>query len=265
MNKKIDLLYIILLTGLCWSLLIVGHELLGHGGAVLIVGGTPISVDAMYFDQDISGVTFWQEKFVRANGSFINIIFAIIAAFWISRLRNKSTWLGYLLWLIIMMNCFQAGNYIAFGKFISPGMDWAMILNDLEPALLWGILEMCLGVSLIVFGFYYGRKYHYHFLDSKSSHIKQRFKIFGIPVLTATLISVSAALIMPTDDRLLMIWGGVGNSLFFLTGMLVLVFIPSSKEKIKEVSSFEGNRRLLIASVILMGFYLFVMSPGITF
>lgn len=265
MNKKTDLLYIILLAGLCWSLLIVGHEILGHGGATIVVGGELISVNAMYFDHDLSNVTFWQEKFVRANGSFINIIFAVIAVFWISRLHNKSTWLGYFLWLVIMMNCFQTGNYIAFGKFISPGMDWAMILNNLEPALLWGILEMCLGISLIIFGFYYGRKYHYYFLDSKSLLIKQRLKVLGLPILTATLISVSAALIMPTDDRLLMIWGGIGNSLFFLTGMLILVFIPTSKEKIKETLPFKKNPRLLIVSIILIGFYLFVMSPGINF
>ncbi len=265
MNKKIDLLYIILMAGMCWALLIVGHEIIGHGGAALLVGGELISVNAMYFDHDISNATFWQEKFVRANGSFINIIFVLIAVVWISRLKNKSTWFGYLLWLIIMMNCFQAGNYIAFGKFISPGMDWAIILNNLEPRMLWGTLEMCLGISLIVLGFYYGRKYHYYFLDLKSSLLKQRFKIFGIPVLTATLISLSAALVMPTDDRLLMIWGGIGNSFFFLTGMLVLVFIPTSKEKIKEISLFQGNQRLVIASIILMGFYLLVMSPGINF
>lgn len=265
MNKNIDLLYIILLAGLCWSLLIVGHEILGHGGAVLIVGGKVISVDAMYFDQDISNATFWQEKFVRANGSFINIIFAVIAMFWISRMKNVSTWMGYFLWLVIMMNCFQAGNYIAFGKFIHPGMDWAKILEGLEPALFWEMLEMCFGITLIIAGFYFGRKYHYFFLDSKSSLIKQRLKIFIIPLLLATLLSVSAALIMPTDDRLLMVWGGIGNSLFFLTGMLILTFIPTSRAKIKDASSFQSNPSLLIISLLIIGFYLFVMSPGIYF
>lgn len=265
MNRNVDLLYIVLLAGMCWSLLIIGHEILGHGGAVLLVGGTPISVDAMYFDQDISNVTFWQEKFVRANGSFINIIFAGIAMIWISRLQKISTWMGYFLWLVIMMNCFQSGNYIAFGKFIHPGMDWAMILENLEPVLFWEILEMSLGISLILAGFYFGRKYHYFFLDSKSSLVKQRLKIFVVPLLTATLLSVSAALIMPTDDRLLMVWGGVGNSLFFLTGMLILALIPTPKVKIKSINRLRSNMSLLVIAILIICFYLFVMSPGIYF
>lgn len=265
MNKNIDLLYIVLLSGMCWSLLIVGHEILGHGGAVLLVGGTPISVDAMYFVQDISNVTFWQEKFVRANGSFINIIFAGIAMIWLSRLKNKSTWMGYFLWLVILMNCFQSGNYIAFGKFIHPGMDWAMILENLEPALFWEIIEMTLGISLIIAGFYFGRKYHYFFLDSKSSLGKQRLKIFVIPLLTATLLSVSAALIMPADDRILMVWGGIGNSLFFLLGMLILAFTPTSKVKIKSSFPLKNCTSFLVISILIICFYLFVMSPGINF
>lgn len=265
MNKNIDLIHIILLAGLCWSTLLIGHELLGHGGAVLLIGGTPISIDAMYFDSSIPDATFWQEKFVRANGSFVNIFFAFAAMFWISRLGQISSWKGYFLWLVIMMNCFEAGSYIAFGRFIHPGMDWAKILDNLEPVMLWKTLEMLLGLSLIIAGFYFGRKYHYFFLDSKSSLMKQKLKIFVLPLFIATLLSVSAALIMPTDDRLLMVMGGIGNSLFFLIGMLLLAFVPTSKEKIKESARLKRNPFLLIISLLLIGLYLFVMSPGINF
>lgn len=89
MNKNIDLLYIVLLTGLCWSLLMVGHEIIGHGGAVLLIGGELISVDAMYLTHDISNASFWHEKFVKASGSFINIIFVGIAVLWISKLQKN--------------------------------------------------------------------------------------------------------------------------------------------------------------------------------
>ncbi len=266
MNKTISIFHIILLSSLSWSLLIIGHEILGHGLGALIVGGTPISVDAMSLSYDVSEATFWQKKFVTANGSFINIIFIIIAVLWISRLKNKSTWLGYFLWLTIMMNCFQSGNYIAFGKFIHPRMDWgAKIFDKLEPALFWEILVMSIGVLLIIVGFYFGRKHHYFFINSKSSLIKQRFKIFVLPLIIATMLSVIAAFIMPTDDRLLMVWGGFGNSFFFLTGMLILAFIPTKKLKIIDSVTLKSNSILLIISILITSFYLFLMSPGFSF
>ncbi len=263
--RKIDLFTLICISGLSWSLLMVGHEIVGHGGAVLLIGGTPIAVDAMYFEQDISMASFWQEKFVRAAGSLINILLAVLATIWLSNLRQKDNWKGFTLWIILMMNFFNAGSYIAFARFIHPGMDWAMFLHELEPAWFWETSEIIFGLSLVMTGLYFGRKFHYYFLDSDGSIIKQKLKILVIPLLTATTLSVTAALIMPTDDQFMMLMGGIGNGFSFLIGMLILALIPSSRGKITNISTLRFNPIIIIISLLTIGFYIFGMSRGIRF
>ncbi len=262
--RKINLLTVIFIGGLSWSLLIIGHEMIGHGGAVLLVGGTPIAVDAMYFEHDLSEATFWQKNFVRAAGSLINILFWVIAIIWLAKLKHPSSWRGFILWMILMMNLFNAGSYIAFGRFIHPGMDWAMILHDLDPAWGWETGEMLFGLSLIVLAFYFGRKYHYLFIDAGSSLLKQKLKILVLPLLTATVLSVSAALLMPTDDLSLMLMGATGNSFSFMIGMLVLAFLPSSRGRVSTISPLRMNPIIIIISIFIIGLYLF-MSRGIAF
>lgn len=93
--KKLDTLTIISLAAMVWAIKMISHEIIGHGGAVLLFGGTPISVNAMFFEYDIPNATFWQQKFINANGSFINILLAVISVFWISKLHQPKSWKGY--------------------------------------------------------------------------------------------------------------------------------------------------------------------------
>jgi len=263
--KKLDLFTVVSLAGLTWSTLMIAHELFGHGGAVLLVSGTPISVDGMYFTHDISNASFWQEKFVRAAGSIVNIIIALASIFIFTRLKQPRSWLGYFLWLVIMMNCFSTGNYIAFGRFIHPGMDWAQILKGLEPSWAWKTAEFLCGLLLIGVGFYIGRKYHYYFINKGSSLLRQKTKILTIPLLTAACVSVLASMIVPTDDRFMLIMGGIGNGFTFLIGMLVLTLIPTSGENITDSIELKRSYGWILFSLLIVTFYLLVMSPGINF
>ncbi len=262
---KFNLFSVICLAGCSWALLMVGHELIGHGGAVFLFGGDVVSVDAMYLSFDFAEATFWQDKIIRAAGSIINILFVVIAYSLLTRLKQKSSALGLFYWFVILMNCFQAGSYIIFGRFIDSGMDWAMFLNGMHPLWLWKVMEFVLGATLIGFGIYIGLKYQYAFLSNEATILKQKLKLFLIPFFTATILSILASAVMPTDDRILMIWGGFGNSFMFLFGMFIMTFIPINKSHLKQVSISKPNTYLLFFSLLIIGFYLIGMSPGINF
>ena len=60
-----------------WITRALGHELIGHGGACLLVGDTPIAFNAMYF-QGSEASSLWTGKFRLAGGTIYNVITALV-------------------------------------------------------------------------------------------------------------------------------------------------------------------------------------------
>jgi hypothetical protein len=247
-----------LLTGIAWYILQSGHELLGHGLSTILVGGTPLGVNAMYFLHDLSEVSWIGIKFVQAAGSLFNILFAVLCWFLLQREIFKDYWVRFFLWISMMINLMQSGSYVAFGRFIHEGMDWAKIIEDLEPYSLWANVTLFAGFILIISGIYLGRKFQSEFIG-----IKQR-STFLIILSTTNIVSTISSFIIPTDDRFMMIMGGIGNGFTFLFPLLILAFWKQKFELVIQ-SEPKLSTPWIITGVVIIGFYLGVMSPGIEF
>ena len=253
----------IIISGGAWSLLQSGHEVIGHGLLVLIVGGIPLSVDAMYFSHDLTSVTATGIRWVQAGGSIFNVLLALGAFLILKSTPFKSYWINYFLWVTAVINLLQSGSYIAFGRLIHSGMDWAGILNGLDNKALWESIETIVGVALIGFGIIVARKFSTGF-DNSGTLKASRF-LFWIPLFTSATLSVIASIIMPSSDRLMMIMGGIGNGFIFLLPLFVLGFIKVKGKRVG-LSLEESNAYwLLLCCAVLITFYLLVMSPGINF
>lgn len=266
MSKKLDIITIIAISGIAWVILIISHEVVGHGGAAYINGGRLAYFDSMFakFVEPEGGFSFWQSKFNTAAGSLLNILMMGTACFWFVKLINKKTWLGFGLWVFVLYAAFQGGCYIAFSQFIYKTMDWHKILIGLKPQLLWGIMLLVVGSGIISWGFYFGRKTHYIFLNPNQSLKIQKIKILIVPWLTASVIATAAAVYVPSDNRWLMIMGGFGNSFNFLIFMVILSLIPSNVEYASRSASFDRNIPLIIGGVVAILLYVFVFGSGIT-
>ena len=247
-----------IISAIAWSILQCGHELIGHGLATLLVGGTPIAVDAMYFHHDLSTVSPAGVKFVQASGSLFNVLFALVCWILLQKEVFQDYWFRFFLWISLMINLMQSGSYIAFGRFIHDGMDWAKFIADLEPYSLWASIELALGLSLILLGLFTARKFQHEFIG-----IKQKSTYLSI-LATTTFISTVSSFIIPTDDRFMMVMGGIGNGFTFLFPLLILGFWKSINY-IEIKNEPELSPIWKITGVLLLGFYLGVMSPGITF
>ncbi len=82
--------------------------------------------------------------------------------------------------------------------------------------------------------------------------------------LTATAVSVAAAAFVPSDDRLMMLLGGVGNSLFFLAPMMLLLAWPTKAANLLAGNpSFAPQTRLIVLALVTTLLYVFVVAPGI--
>ncbi len=266
--KKLDVITIVSISAIAWIVIIISHEVIGHGGAAYINGGKLAYFDSMFakFVEPAGGFTFWQQKFNTAAGSLLNILMMVGATVWFTKMKKRQTWIGYGLWVFVLYSTFQSGCYIAFSQFLHTTMDWQKILIDLEPLWLWKSTEIIVGFSLIAFGFWFGRKYQYEFMTSEQPIKVQKTIIIITPWLIASIISTSAALFVPINaetPRWLMVFGGLGNSFNFLMFMLFLSLILSSKAKALLTGSLDRNVPIIIVAVFMVILYVFVFSQGI--
>ena len=252
------------LSAFAWMLLMAGHEALGHGVACVSLGGEAISLDAMYFScSDLSPL--WKDQLYRAAGSLFNVLIAVLSVLALRRIANPRSWVGYFLWISAVLNLLQSGSYIAFGRFIHPGMDWAMIVSSAPSSEAWGVIVTVVGVLLLVCGLLVGRVYAPLFLSPNAPVWKQKSRLLMTPYLTATVVSVAASLFVPSDDRLMMVMGGIGNSLFFLAPMLLLLAWPTKARRLPpDEPSLPARRGTIVVALVATLLYVFVIAPGIT-
>lgn len=227
------------------------------------MGGEALYVDAMYF-QCSELPQLWQDQLYRAAGSLFNILLvlaAIASLHWRAYLRS---WLGYFLWITAIINGVQAGSYIGFGRFIHSGMDWPMIAAA-APDGPWNTLFMIAGVVLIVVALWSGWRYMPLFLAQREPTKWQRLRLLLTPLLTATVVSVAASLLVPSDDRVMMLMGGIGNSLFFLAPMLLIAALPFRPAQAKDGDLLLPARWKIVGFTAVTGIlYIFVLAPGLT-
>jgi len=266
--KKLDMVTIIAVSVIAWIVLIISHEVIGHGGAAYINGGKLAYFDSMFakFAAPEGGFSFWQKKFNTAAGSLLNVLMMFGAVVWFIKMKKKQSWLGFGLWVFVLYTAFQSGCYIAFSQFLHTTMDWQKILIGLEPLWLWKTTELIVGIILITFGFWFGRKYHYEFLASEQSIKVQKAKVIITPWLAASVISTAAAFIVPINadtPRWLMVLGGMGNSFNFLMFMMFLSLKPSKKEKAILSESLARNIPIIVVGAIMVILYVVVFGKGI--
>lgn len=251
-----------------WSLAITGHELLGHGGVCAIDTGCDWRyADAMYFDGSRqSGLML---HLLRAGGSLFNLLSATAAALLLWNKAGLNHYIRLVLWLILTINLFQSGSYIGFGWLIHPGMDWAK-LSLLLPQPLGHILVTLLGGIIVTAGFILSRYFY-----PAGAFLKTKIKMFGIPLLACAFVAITASMLIPTDDRLMMVQGGIGGSIGFLFWMIILAFLPMPHNKLSEIRSDNGPSHnvsnlltraiILTLSIFMTFFYLGVLAPGINY
>jgi hypothetical protein len=248
---------------LAWITRALGHELIGHGGACVLVGDTPIAFNAMYF-QGGETSSYLTGKFRLAGGTIYNVITALLCIWLLVRYVIGRSWFAYFLWITAIMSLLQAGSYVAFGRFVHDESDWAVFLHDLDPAWFWSLAEWVVGIGLLVAGVATARKFERRFLSSDSTRQDKR-KLYLLPYFAAVVVSVSASLIVPSDMRIWMVLGGLGNAFTFMLPMLVLAFVPTSSDLPEETGAMVQHRGIIATGLVCTLLFVFVVGRGINF
>jgi hypothetical protein len=125
----------------------VVHEGLGHGGVCVLVGGQPRQLTAVFFDGGLEGLPDSAGRWVAAGGSLANLLAAAVA--WAALRVTPVRWgrARFFLWLVLAVNLLQAFGYLLFSGLGGIG-DWAVVVRDLRPAVVWRFLLTVAGAVL---------------------------------------------------------------------------------------------------------------------
>jgi len=144
-----DLVTVASLAVLAYAAANVLHEALGHGGACLLAGGTPIRLTSVSFECSTAGLGPGASRLVAAGGSIVNLLVGVLAALTYDRATASSTGARFFLWLFATINLLQAFGYLMFSGLGRIG-DWAVVMAPVEPAWAWRV-----GLSIAGFLLYW--------------------------------------------------------------------------------------------------------------
>ncbi len=116
--------------GIAYILANVLHEGIGHAGACILTGETPLSVSSVAMECSVDN------RLVIAGGTLVNILAAALF-FLLGRLTGSRhpRW-KFFLWLSMSINLLSGTGYFLFSGIGGFG-DWADFIRGLQPSWVW--------------------------------------------------------------------------------------------------------------------------------
>lgn len=258
-NDLLTIGAIALLVGLIGT---VVHEALGHGLAVVAVGGEltrVTSVDAEFPD---AGIGEWARRFIAAAGVLANLIVGLLA-FGGLRAARGATW-RYFLWLLGFSNILVGGGYLLALSFAGFG-DVQQFVQGLPQRTLWQLGSTALGALLSFGGLFAGLRLLDPFLGWERGLRRRRaVGLALVPYLVIGLASVAAGALNPTDPLLILTSAAAssfgGNAFMAWLPLWVRSERPTTP---RDPLTIGRSWPWIIAGVAALAIRLIVLGPGV--
>ncbi|NOX94520.1 MAG: hypothetical protein GXP04_05320 [Alphaproteobacteria bacterium] len=242
-----------------WSVTIGIHELGGHGGhCAWDLNCQWQYADAMYFGANYNNniVDIWQ----IAAGVLAVITLSTIALLILWLMPPKGFALYVFLWSIMAIGLIQSGAYIAFGWLIHPGMDWARLVVLAGDDIVAKGLAVSGGLLFVIAGVLACRKLMPR-INTKTSTLT------GLPIVIAAYLgfaatALAASWFVPADNRLFMLYGGLGSGAIFMFWFLFSALPKSGPTPLLEIRKVTPT---IITTSIITFAYVFILGRGIDF
>lgn len=258
-NDLLTIGAIALLVGLIGTIV---HEALGHGLAVIAVGGEltrVTSVDAEFPD---AGIGEWARRFIAAAGVIANLIVGLLA-FGGLRAARGATW-RYFLWLLGFSNILVGGGYLLALSFAGFG-DVDVFVQGLPHRTLWQLGSTVIGVLLSFAGLFAGLRLLDPFLGWERAARRQRaLGLALVPYFAIGLASIAAGALNPTDPLLILISAGAssfGGNAFM--AWLPLWVRPERPTTPREPLTIVRSWPWIMAGIVALAIRLIVLGPGV--
>jgi hypothetical protein len=174
------------------------HEALGHGGACLLSGATPLAVSTV--DMHCSADT----RLVSAGGTLAN--FAAGALFFgLLRFARRSPRIYFFFWLCMTVNLLSATGYFLFSGVGGFG-DWADFISGLGPEWLLRLALVAAGaVSYMAAVVFILLELRPLIGSEREERVRRAFRLMLIPYLTGGTLACIAGAFNPAGWRLIVL------------------------------------------------------------
>jgi hypothetical protein len=263
-----DALTISAIAVIVYALSSLLHEAIGHGGACLFVGATPIELSSMNFDCSVLDDGLAPMRIVAAGGTIATLLGGILA-FVLYKLVPGPRVLRFGFWLFATVNLMQGTGYFLFSGIGGFG-DWATVIEGWEPAQFWRFgLAVVGGLS-----YFAVTKLMFSELDpfigkARPRRFRHGMRLGVIPYVAGAVLEVVAGAFNAGGLALLLISGAAAS----LGGTSGLVWgpqllrgetTPSDMLEIP-VTIVERSWLTIVLAMVVGGGFVWIFGKGITF
>ena len=204
-HSRNDLLTVVAVSVIAFSLSSIIHEGLGHGGACLAVGCRPQLLTSMNFDGDESSLSEAAIRFIAAGGTLANLLVAFLALASTYFIRRASPITRYSIWLLASINLMQGTGYFLFSGVANFG-DWARVIQGLRPWWLWRLVLIVAGGISYWFSVTVALSYLSDFLgEDKTERIKRAQFLMLCPYVVGAVLSLLEGFFNPQGFSLTLV------------------------------------------------------------
>ncbi len=264
-DSRLDVATIIAIGLVVYLIKNVVHEGLGHGVVCILVGGEAQAISSAWWDGTYEGVSAWGRRWVRAGGTFANLIVALLFfVAWRNSDANRRPTLTYFFWLSAVANLLSGGGYMMVDPIGQFG-DWQAFLQGLEPQLPWRIAIIVVGVILSLLGVALGRLAIDPYLGRDTATRKSRARFLcWTPYFAGGLIFPISALLNPLGygfvfTTALATLGGTA----WLAWFLPFVVDKPGPRSIEPALGLRRSTPWLVAGLLSALITVFVLGPSI--
>ena len=143
-----DLLTVTAIALVAYAAANVLHEGVGHGGACVVLGGTPRVLSSLHFECGDEAIGSLASRGVSAAGTIVNFVAAAMAlvAFRATD-ATKRPHAAYFLWLFTTLNLLMGAGYFLFSGIGNIG-DWSAVASGTIPPAIWRPVMAVFGGAL---------------------------------------------------------------------------------------------------------------------
>lgn len=243
------------------------HEGLGHGGACLLVHGTPLVWSAVHFDCDLAARAAGAARVVAAGGTVVNLVAAGIAGLWLLRRPPRSAHWRLLVWLFATVNVLQGTGYFLFSGVARVG-DWVDVMQGLMPEAAWRVLLVAIGGASYWMAIVFALRRLAPFLDhDQPDRYRGAARICWTAYLTGGALYCVAGLLNPVGMLLVAISAAAAS----LGGTSGLVWganflrAPAREPAGSPPLALRRQGGWLVTGVLVAAVFVLVLGPGVRF
>lgn len=261
--SRSDLLTISALSIVAYVVQNVLHEVVGHAGVCLLLGGDPTAVSTAHFDMVDGSVGPVGRRLVAAGGTVVNLIAGGI--FWVllRRLRNAGGRLRYFLWISMTLNLLTGTGYFLFSGLTQFG-DWVVVIEGLSPYWLWNTGLILIGVATYLLSVKLALEELLPFVADDERRHTRAFRLSFWPYLIGSTATTVGAVLNPVSPLLILTsaaanFGGTSGVAWMTQMYKGSLFKPSPDGPIEISRSWLW----IMIAAILLALHVAVLGPSI--